>query len=156
MIAALTLAAAMACRNAVNPCAAWPRAPWSGTIGGRPASCRLATIVVDLGVPVAHLGGRCRVKRFKHRRMLDVTLKEAGSGLICRRLPQPVTPVPPVSPNTPPALPKTCCELTLSPVGFDLMHPPRQVDGTYRCPKESGAFTLMKRPGFGVTFERHE
>ncbi len=126
--------------NTSIPCTAWPQAAWSGMMGTHAIACRLETAVTEEEVPIAGLAGRCRIQHFGHRRILRVTLVRSGYGLICRRLPRRSTAVVLPSPSPPP-LPKTCCDLVLLPVPFDLTHAPMKLEGTYRCPKETGALS---------------
>ena len=103
---------------------------WSGQFGGRPITCDVCAWVVDFPMtPGAFVAGRCRVKHFGHRRLLELTLIEQGRGTFCRR-----------------KIRHQCCALTVPSVAFDATHPPTEVSGSFACPKKTGTFTLSSAP----------
>ncbi len=99
-------------------------AMWTGTIGARPVSCCLATVLFPSPIPADRIVGRCQVTHFHGRRRLAV-FNRAGviGGSICRQRHA------------------GCCKL----IGVALPAPasfPNKMMGTYQCPHESGLFAL--------------
>ena len=105
-------------------------AAWAGTIGARPVSCCLATVVFP-GPQEGRIVGRCRVAHFRGRRSLEVSYTDGViggdsviQGTICRQLHI------------------GCCKLAgMATRGYL----PTTMVGSYTCRHEAGMFTLTVR-----------